>query len=172
MHTRIQVMLKDIEGAHVWRVETGSFYAATELPGIAKILAASKGIIPGRLILDQRSVVRDGKTKKFAVPVLDVDGFTPAQLLSGRVPELAAQRLAAAIDGVEAPAAIGSGPDLAGIVRDCESIEELQALWERAGNDGVLDDRLRQEFKDRGAEIREAQADDVVDAEIVEEPGW
>lgn len=169
MHTRVSVMLAQVKTIGVWRVDTGSYYAATELPGVAELLAAAGGTIPGRLVLNERIKTRGGKTKRFVVPVLDVDEFTPDEILSGKVPELAAERRAAAIDGrATEQAAIGSGPDLAGIVRDCETRDELKALWGRFGSEGVLTDELRAVFKDTGARIDEVS--DVVEAEIVQEP--
>jgi hypothetical protein len=171
MHTRISVMLKDIKGIGVWLVDTGSYYAATELPSVAEFLAKAQGIIPGRLILSQRTRTSGGKTRNFGVPVLDIDEFTPEEILSGRAPQLAAERIAAAIDGrATAAAAIGAGPDLTGIIRDCDTKAELRDLWRRLQVGGDLTEELRKSIEDRSAQLPEA---DVVDAEIVEEaPGW
>jgi hypothetical protein len=172
MHTRIRVMLKEIPGIGVWRVDTGSYYAALELPGVTEFLAQAEGVIPGRLTLDQRTVTRAGMTKKFAVPVLDVEGFTPDEILSGRVPALVAARAAAAIDAATADTglpAIAAGPDLASLIATCDSKDELTVLWKRFGCEGLLNDDLEKVFKARADEIAELP----VDAEIVEEPaGW
>lgn len=168
MHTRIRVMLAQVPGIGVWRVDTGSYYAATELPGVAELLAAAGGIIPGRLLLSERTVTKNRETKKFVVPVLDVDEFTPDELLSGKVPELAAERRAAAIDG-EGRAAIGAGPDLIGIVRTAADKNELGELWKRFGAEGVeLTPELKQAFKETGEGL-DAAAGEVIEAEIVEE---
>lgn len=181
MHTRITVMLSQVKSAGVWLIDTSSFYAGTELPGITKVLAESQGIIPGRLILDQRSVVRDGKTFNFAVPVIDSDGFTAAELVSGRAPELARQRIAAELEANAAAASIAAAASPISQVLACKTRPELQALWERFGADPaiVLDDELRAAFKDAGAAVdaaAEMEAEEIVDAEIVdeenEEPGW
>lgn len=110
MHTRIRVMLEDVPGMGVWRVDTGGFYAGHELPGAAAFLAQVSGVVPGRLYLDPRTVVRDGKTKNFVVPVLDCSELTPKELMSGRVQELMAARAAGAIDGKLRAAAITAGP--------------------------------------------------------------
>ncbi|HEX2143011.1 MAG TPA: hypothetical protein VHG10_00745 [Glycomyces sp.] len=165
MHTRIRVLLEEVPGIGVWRVDTGSFYAAVELPSVARILAEAKGLIPGKLILDQRTVTRGGKTFNFAVPVLDIAEFTPAELLSGKVPEMAAQRRAEAIDA-RSRVAISAGPDYSSLLMAVATVDALQDLWEEAGNAGALTDELRGEFKARGADLRAAEP---VDAEIVEE---
>lgn len=97
-HTRLSVMLSEVPGLGVWRLDTGGFHAAAELQGAVQIveLAARQGtgLLPASLRLEQRTVKRpgpDGKpqTRRFAVPVLDIE-VTPAQLLAGTgAPQLA-----------------------------------------------------------------------------------
>lgn len=80
IHTRLSVMLPDLPGIGVWRLDTQGYYGAVELGGIVDLVAShsERGImLPARLRLEQRSVKRtdNGKvvTRNFAVPVLDVD---------------------------------------------------------------------------------------------------
>jgi hypothetical protein len=82
IHTRLSVLLRDIPGLGVWRLETQGWYAATELSGAVEVLRAIAGetgrLIPARLRLEERQVVRPDKsgrptTRRFVVPVLDVD---------------------------------------------------------------------------------------------------
>lgn len=90
IHTRLSVMLRELPGLGVWRLDTQGYYAAVELASAVEIiqLAAGRGaLLPARLRLEQRSVKRpDAKGKpqtlRFAVPVLDIE-MTPAQLLGG-----------------------------------------------------------------------------------------
>lgn len=86
VHTRLSVMLRDLPGLGVWRIDTQGYYAAVELQGAVEIvqLAAGRGqMLPARLRLEQRMVKRPGQqTKRFAVPVLDIE-VSPAQLFSG-----------------------------------------------------------------------------------------
>jgi hypothetical protein len=77
--TRLNVILRDLPGLGVWRLETHGFNAATELAGTVEICmaAASRGqLLPAVLRLEQRQVKRivDGKatTRNFAVPTLDI----------------------------------------------------------------------------------------------------
>lgn len=178
MHTRITVMLKDVESIGVWLIDTSSFFAAIELPGVARLLANSAGLIEGVLRLDPRTKVSDNLTKHFAVPVLDVTGFTAAELVSGRAPELAKQRLAASVD---AAMAITAGPNPIAQVLACKTRTELKDLWDRFGADPeiTLTPELRDAFEKTGASIdaaAEMESEEIVDAEIVdegiEEPGW
>lgn len=80
-HTRLSVMLRDLPGIGVWRIESQGFYAATELAGSVQVCAAAaeRGqLLPGRLLLSQRTARRDGKTTRFAVPVLDFNAALAA----------------------------------------------------------------------------------------------
>lgn len=93
IHTRLSVLIRDLPGFGVWRLDTQGWYAARELNGAVQMiqLAAGHGaLLPARLRLEQRAVKRPGKdgkpvTQRFAVPVLDIE-VTPAQLLAGRAP--------------------------------------------------------------------------------------
>jgi len=74
--TRLRVILPQVAGIGVWRLETHSYYAATELAGVAQLLAASTAhgcALPAKLRLEQRQrKVPNQPTKRFAVPVIDV----------------------------------------------------------------------------------------------------
>ncbi len=75
-HTRLSLILADLDGIGLWRLDTQGFYAATELAGAIELVELLGGarIVPGRLMLEQREVKRPGEpTKRFAVPVLDLD---------------------------------------------------------------------------------------------------
>lgn len=86
-HTRLSVMLRDLAGLGVWRLDTQGYYAAVELAGAVQVVQAAAGagvMLPARLRLEQRQVKRQGEPRRdFAVPVLDVE-VTPAQLLGGQ----------------------------------------------------------------------------------------
>jgi hypothetical protein len=75
-HTRLSVLLPDVAGIGCWRLDTQGYYAATELAGTVDLLeiATMRGVLlPARLRIDQRAVLRDGQTKRFPVPTLDID---------------------------------------------------------------------------------------------------
>lgn len=80
--TRLNVVLREVEGVGVWRLETHGYYAAVELPSAAELLASSRGYIVGHLGLEERVVKRNGETRRFMVPTLDID-VTPAALMAG-----------------------------------------------------------------------------------------
>lgn len=95
IHTRLSVMLRDLPGLGVWRIDTQGYFAAVELQGAVEVIqmAAGRGqMLPARLRLEQRQVKRPGQpTRRFAVPVLDIE-MSPGQLMDGdtQVRELAA----------------------------------------------------------------------------------
>lgn len=86
IHTRLSVMLRDMPGLGLWRIDTSGYYAALELQGavdVMRMAAAAGTMLPAQLRLEQRMIKRaDEQTKRFAVPVLDVE-ISPAQLLGG-----------------------------------------------------------------------------------------
>ena len=87
-HTRLSVMLRDLKGLGVWRVDTTGYYAKLELKGQVETIEffAGRGMmLPAILRLDQRSIKRPNEPlKRFVVPVLDVD-VSPGELLMGTV---------------------------------------------------------------------------------------
>ena len=87
-YTRLSLMLAEMNGIGIWRLETHGYYAAAELPAVADLLSVAGGNVPARLEMEQRSAeVPDprnaGKTviANFMVPVLHVEA-TPAQIVS------------------------------------------------------------------------------------------
>ena len=84
-HTRLSIMLADVPGSGLWRLDTQGWNAANEIAGAFELVqlisqATGRSIVPGRLRLDQREVKRPDPndsdkviTRKFAVPVLDFD---------------------------------------------------------------------------------------------------
>jgi hypothetical protein len=75
-HTRLSVLLPDLPGIGSWLLSSTGWNAAAELAGAADLLqrASAQGVlIPARLRLEQRTHVTGGQTRKFAVPVIDID---------------------------------------------------------------------------------------------------
>lgn len=75
-YTRMSVLLPDIPGIGSWMLSSTGWNAAAELAGAADLLqrASAQGVlIPARLRLEQRVEVKQGQTRRFAVPVIDID---------------------------------------------------------------------------------------------------
>jgi hypothetical protein len=89
-HTRLSVLLPDLPGIGSWLLSSTGWNAAAELAGAADLLqrASAQGVlIPARLRLEQRVQVTGGQTRRFAVPVIDVD-VSFRELLGGNRGEL------------------------------------------------------------------------------------
>jgi len=99
--TRLKVMLPELPGIGVWRLDTHGYYAAIELPQTADFLGAvtdAGGYIRATLALEERIVKRPGVgIRSFLVPALHVD-VTPEALMGGAgtaLPGRATQAIAA-----------------------------------------------------------------------------
>lgn len=83
--TRLSVILPEVPGLGVWRLESHGFYAAKELGGqlaLVDQVVQAGGVVVASLRLTQREDKRPGQPiKRYTVPALDV-GATFAQLVS------------------------------------------------------------------------------------------
>ncbi|EST22813.1 hypothetical protein [Streptomyces niveus] len=148
--SRINVMLPELPDLGVWRLETKSHYAADAMAGgIDIVLQATGGesLMPVRMWIEQRTVVRDGETKNF--PVVMVVPSIPKlrHALSGPL------SMAAALDPsslVDRPAIEAPRPDYVAEARQCKTVADARAVWHRANRAGHVDpkgtDPLSQEL--------------------------
>lgn len=116
MTSRLNVILPEVPGFGLWRVESHGYYAAAELAGVVELCerASMAGhMLPARLRLDQRMVKRidrQGKahTFRFAVPVLDLDVSVSTLGALGGGPQIPVAELANEVPAL--PAAAGWRP--------------------------------------------------------------
>jgi hypothetical protein len=97
--TRVNVMIPDLPGLGVFRLDTSSYYAAVEIGDAAMLMQAARDqgvFLSAVLRIDQRQRVAGGQTKKYPVPVLEITS-TFRQIVSG---ELAAGGVAAQLPPV------------------------------------------------------------------------
>lgn len=157
--TRLNVVLRDVEGIGVWRVETHGFNAAIELPDVAEFLAQAGGYVNGWLSLEQRTSIEQTdqgpKTRHYLVPIIEVD-VTPAQLMAGHG-RVAAPALAGGPVG-STPALAAAGPDYVALAADLTSVEEVKALWRQANEAGHMTQGLSDHLQQRAASIEAAQS--------------
>jgi hypothetical protein len=74
--TRLPVLLPDIPGLGTWMVSSTGWNAARELAASAELLgqATAQGVfIAARLRLEWRSEIKEGQTRRYVVPVIDID---------------------------------------------------------------------------------------------------
>lgn len=97
--TRVSLILPDLDGVGLWRLDSGGGNAAGELAGSIEIagLVSARGVVRARLKLENRSrKVPDPKssnggvmTLRFVVPVLDLVNVSAGALTAGEQPALA-----------------------------------------------------------------------------------
>ncbi|WP_225840262.1 hypothetical protein [Streptomyces sp. NK08204] len=175
--TRLNVVLSEIEGVGVWRLESHGYYAALELPGVAELLAQTGGYVEAFLGLEQRTAKRDGQTRHWMVPTIDL-AVTPAALMAGAASvgtAVAAGRQRAAI---EAPR-----PDYLRLASVAETPDAVRELYEQAVAAGHMNKKIADALTARAAELgapkkapvkKEPEptpdAEGVYDAEFVDDP--
>ena len=149
--TRLNVVLRDVEGIGVFRLESHGYYAAVELPDVAAFLAQAGGYVEAFLALEERVVKREinGKpeTRRFMVPTIEIEGVTPGQLMAGQGGTAIGSGTRAAIAaGDEGQAAIEAGrPAPTGLTpedflvraRAAGTFAEFQVIWKEAGDAGI-----------------------------------
>lgn len=142
--TRLNVVLRDVHGVGVWRLESHGYYSAVELPQTAAFLASATGqgvYLPAHLALEERVVKRPGQQpNRFVVPTIEVD-VTPAELMSGNGGAVAIGNGNAEI-AAPSPAAIEAAPsrsegDWLQLVQGATTADELRELWRVAKAEGA-----------------------------------
>ncbi|MFD5838186.1 hypothetical protein ACFWHV_32255 [Streptomyces collinus] len=170
--SRIGVYLPDMPDVGVWRLETKSYYAADVLAGgLDTILQATggKGLMPVRMWIEQRTAVRNGKTKRFQVVMVVPSLPTLRHALSGPISTAAALD-PASLSRPAIEAAPAERPDYLDEARKCRTADEVLQVWQRARNEGHGDDlELRDDLKQIAEAI--AQGVDPHTGEIGDDQG-
>lgn len=154
--TRLNVVLRDVPGVGVWRLESHGYYAAVELPAVADMLAQTSGYIRAWLALEERTAKREGQTRRWMVPTLEVDA-TPAELMSGTAPAAAPVPAGQAreVAGTTA-AAIGPARDWRGEVASATTADQVRELYRACVTDGAMDQTLSELMRDRVTALDQA----------------
>lgn len=79
--TRVSVMLPELPGVGLWRLESHGWNAARTLPGTVALFARTGKFVPAVLRAEQRTEKKDNQTRKFVVPVIDFPDFTMAKMI-------------------------------------------------------------------------------------------
>lgn len=159
--TRLNVMLRDVPGLGVWRLESHGYYAAAELPAVAEFLAQARGYVPAALVLEERVVKRQGETRRYMVPAIEVEEITPAELMAGTAQTLSPK----AIEGVSAQALeAAAGPSWAELIEGATTREELLGIRADAKAAGANATEIDKLLTARAGELEiSAQAEEPLD---------
>jgi hypothetical protein len=159
--TRLSVILPELDSIGTWRLETHGWNAAAEIPMIAELAAYVGSMVPATLHLVERRQVSNGETKRFVVPVVDL--------------EIGTRELVALVGGggkpaeIEAPKQqeIAAGPDpdeiLAGYqdqIDACQTTEEVSTLWRAIVAQGHLWPNVKEALVARGRELAPVTPDE------------
>ncbi|VXB33871.1 recombination directionality factor [Nocardioides sp. AX2bis] len=195
--TRLSLMLPELEAIGAWRMESHGWNAAAEIPAVAELAQFVGDLVPAHLNMVERRSVRDGKTSRFVVPVLDlqigaarlrevVAAKSGAAELAGPVPAEHAALPAGApaepnVDPYAGPTADLTGIDTHdGLVQAWDSMKSDELIGQAArGNPAASPEgaqRYVEAWKARAHQIQDAKeaapapdADGAVDADIVED---
>jgi hypothetical protein len=189
--TRLSVMLPELEAIGVWRLESHGWNAAAEIPAVAELAQYVGDLVPAVLHLVERRSVKDGRTSRFVVPVLDL------RIGASRLREIAAEKSGLteiSAPAADAPKALGSSAGDGDLyepyfeeVEDADSLNSLGQIWERMKAENLVGTHATpsprateffEAFKARAALVKptdttqsQPDADGVVDAEIVPDAG-
>lgn len=171
--SRIGVMLPDMPDLGVWRLETHSHYAADVMAGgVDTVLQATEGksMMPVRLWIEQREVMRPTGPKHFPVVMLVPTIPALRHALSGPLSTAAALNPSVLVDRPALEAGPAERPDYLAEARECTTAAAVIEVWHRAraaghGSDELLAD-LKQIAKDveAGVDPRTGVVDDDHDA--------
>lgn len=161
--TRLNVVLADVPGIGVWRLESHGYHSAVELPMVAEFLAQATEAgtyLPAELALLPRSSKRPGVGRReWLVPVIEVK-TTPRALMAGDVGAIGGQKaaLGSSRKAIEAPK-----PDYVALAQECTSLPAVTGLWNMAREAGHLTEELKAQLAPIGKRLRE-EADRLVAA--------
>jgi len=156
--TRLNVILPEIRFGGVWRLDTHSWNAAQELPGMVDLILGlqTHGLTVARLAIRPRVTVVAGQTKKFNVPTLLVDESIEA-IASGEA------RLRGQIGSAQEAPALTEG----GGGGDVPSISDAETGGKSARNTPIHTHGTSP-GDEMGVASSSTLDDEVVEAEIVE----
>jgi len=169
--TRLNVVLADVPGIGVWRLESHGYHSAVELPMVAEFLAQATEAgtyLPAELALTPRSSKRPGQGKReWLVPIIDVK-TTPRALMAGDIPGIGGSRAAI---GNDRKALEASKPDYVALANAAQSLEEWREVWNQAGTAGHLDGTLKDLLAPIGQALRDGAQQPVEEPVLGEENG-
>lgn len=184
--TRLSLMLPELDAIGVWRMESHGWNAAAEIPAVAELAQYVGDLVPAYLHLVERRKVKDGRTSRFVVPVLDLRigqarlREVVAAISGGEAPalEAPAQSQAPAIEAPRAEAPAAAAPEVTiptkeqidaanlGVLMGMVQYLEGHGQHQHPAN-GYARDRLAQ--LQRQAAAAQPDADGIVEADVVEE---
>jgi hypothetical protein len=164
--TRLNVLLPDVPGLGCWRLESHGWNAAVELAGTAQFLeqATDRGqMLPARLRIERRRQVKDGQTRHFNVPIIDIDvPLRTALAAANGVPE-------ARLEVAEARRLAAAPTTVAAAVAEVERPAPAPKMTSRSAPPLPADDELG--FEDEPVAVEGGSPPSFTLPEVVDKPG-
>lgn len=162
LKTTMRLRLPDLPGEGVWRLETGSYYAATEVRDKAVVLEYARQrhlYLPAEVWIEQREEMHRGEVTKYVVPVLQILADR-RQLMTGtfstdplaQLPPPPGETRRAITAGPVVPRLEPSGParprpstaaELASEARVAVHRGQIEGIAKRAADDLRTDDMIK-----------------------------
>lgn len=143
--TRLSVMLPELEAIGVWRMESHGWNSAAEIPAVAELATFVGDLVPAFLHLVERRAIKDGKTSRFVVPVLDLQIGTArlrqiveAKVAGGELPPAATAHVASS----ERKQLEGGRRDFVAEAEAATTFDEVRETWRAASAAGAGPDAL------------------------------
>jgi hypothetical protein len=156
--TRLNVFLP-LADFGFWRLETHSYWAATEIEPMIEIIRAPvgpKSAVPITLAIVHYERVKEGKRLMYPVVTVSMRGTPTTQILSGGATRAIEASPAPAPPAAEASLAPAGEMTWAQAAEQVATIDELRALWETAEAAGELDPELKKVLWARKAALLNA----------------
>lgn len=168
--TRLSVMLRDVESLGVWRLESHGWNAAAELPMLAELAMHVGDLVPATLRLVERKAIRNGKTSRFVVPMLDLEVSKQrlveiAGSIAGTATELAAAP--AERPAIEAPYVAPNA--YAADIAEATTLDDLRTVWGQVAEAGHMTPDVQARLTARAAELQ--QPEEILDELPAEDRG-
>ncbi len=157
--TRLNVVLADIPGIGVWRLESHGYHSAVELPMVAEFLAQATEAgtyLPAELALAPRSSKRPGVGKReWLVPIIEVK-TTPRALMAGDVSAIGAAKKAEIGSARKALEARRADPAFyMELGEKCITAEAVTVVWNEAREAGCLTEEVKARLTPIGQRLRD-----------------
>lgn len=140
--TRLSLMLPELDAIGAWRLESHGWNAAAEIPAVAELAQFVGDLVPAHLNTMERRSVKNGKTSRFVVPVLDL------QIGAARLREIVAEKSGttapalvagpSAMPALEAPAGPDPFVDYHAQVAAAADLDVLASVWDDARRDNLV----------------------------------
>jgi hypothetical protein len=164
--SRFSVILPQMPDIGVWRMESHSYYAATEISAHVDLIRSSIGeayAVPIRLRIEPRDRMIKGKPRHYSVPVVELRGVVAGQVLAGQIPAAAMSPIgtaaerpaieAAKDEPVKKEAVKPTREQFMQFAQLAKNPIQVTRLGEEAKAAGVLDDDLSKMFRKRYEEL-------------------